>query len=67
MQSPTNRVLNRVNSDAADWKTKVVFRMILQKTGTFSADVFLNCFFCLLFCPQASKTILLDSKIVETP
>jgi hypothetical protein len=44
-------------------------RMILHKRSrNFSADVFLNCFDYIGFIlPQASKTILLDSKIVKPP
>jgi hypothetical protein len=39
-----------------------------KRSGNFSADVFLNCFNYIGFIlPQASKTILFDSKIVETP
>jgi hypothetical protein len=43
--------------------------MILQNVAGTSADVFLNCSFNYIgfILPQASKTILFDSKIVETP
>jgi hypothetical protein len=47
MQSPTNQgVLNRVNSDAADWsKQKWYLHDSAKRSGNFSADVFLNCSF----------------------
>jgi hypothetical protein len=59
MQSPTNQgVLNRVNSDAADWsKTKWYLHDSAKRSGNFSADVFLNCSLIIsaLFCPKPAK------------
>jgi hypothetical protein len=42
MQSPTNQgVLNRVNSDAADWSKKKWYLHDFARSRNFSADVFL--------------------------